>query len=271
MMDASQTNIDFQAGRAGAVTRLWILTKKELWSYFTNPTSWLILFFFYLYRGVETYNLVFHLRDGGDADMFGMQYLAGSSTYWAVVLLPSLLTMKTFAEERRTGSLELLMSSPIQDHEVVVGKYLGSLLFFAFLWLPTLVLLLILQSPLFLNVDLSLTQVIVGYLGLFLLGSLLISVGVFTSSLTDNQLLASLASMLGAYALLVFPPQLAGAQTTVDSGILPIVIEQISVIRHLGSWFFRGLIDTGHLFFYISTTLLFLFLTTRVVESRKWR
>jgi len=263
--------IDFAAGRASALGRLWILTKKELWSYFVNPTSWLILFFFYLYRGVETYNLVWHMRDGGDADMFGMQYLAGSSTYWAVVLLPSLLTMKTFAEEKRTGSLELLMSTPIQDYEVVLGKYLGSLLFFALLWLPTLLLLLILQSPFFLGVHLPLTQVLVGYLGLFLLGSLLVSVGVFTSSLTDNQLLASLASMLAAYALLVFPPQFAGGQTTVDSGLLPVLIEQISVIRHLGSWFFRGLIDTGHLVFYVSTTMLFLFLTTSVVESRKWR
>ncbi len=271
MTELARPSIDFPSGRASALSRLWILTRKELWSFLVNPTSWLILFFFYLYRGIETYNLVLALRDGGDADVFGMQYLAGSSTYWAVVLLPSLLTMKAFAEEKRTGSLELLMSSPIQDHEVVIGKYLGSLLFFALLWLPTMLLLLVLQSPLFLDVQLSLTQVSVGYLGLFLLGSLLVSVGIFTSSLTDNQLLASLASMLAAYALMVFPPQLAGDQTTVDSSLLPMVIEQISVIQHLGSWFFRGLIDTGHVFFYVSTSLLFLFLTTRVVESRKWR
>ncbi|MEZ5988465.1 MAG: ABC transporter permease [Planctomycetota bacterium] len=251
--------------------RMLVLVRKELWSYLVNPVSYVILFLLNLYRGADVYNLVLGFRDGGDADLFAIGYLNVSSTLTAVVLLPPLLTMKAFAEEKRTGTFELLVTAPIQDHEIVLGKWLASWLFYGLLWLPSMLVLVVLQAPWFLGVGLPFGPLFTAYLGLFLLGSLLLAVGLFFSSLTDNQLLASLASILFGVGIFAFAPLLQRGVVDVDSDFLSVLADQLLVRNHLRLWFFRGLIDTGHLVFYVSTTALLLFLTVRSVEARKWR
>ncbi|PIE22618.1 MAG: hypothetical protein CSA62_11635 [Planctomycetota bacterium] len=256
--------------------QLWIITRREFFALLVSPISWVILFLFFLFRGFEVYQLASYFKEvGGDSESFAMGYLASASTQFAIVLVPPILTMRAFAEEKRTGSLEHLMTAPVRDFEVVFGKWLASWLFFVLLWLPTLTLLLILQMDSFLGVSMPMGQVCAAYIGLFALGSLILAAGLFTSSLTDNQLLASLAGMIFAFALLRAPQeisqQLDVRALDVDSGFGLVLLDQFYVIKQLGQWFFRGLVDTGYLVFYISTTGLFLFLTTRVIESRKWR
>ena len=210
------------------------------------------------------------------ADVFVGQYLGTMSTYFAAIMIPPILTMRAFAEEKRSGSLELLLTAPFHDHEVVLGKFLASWLFYSILWLPSLVLLFVIQLPMFSQTSCHVGYILTSYTGVFMLGSLLLAVGIFTSSLTDNQLLASLASMLFGMALLELPSilsqKIAGyGNVNVDAGFLDVLLEQSFVSRHLSDWFFRGLMDTGHLVFYLSTSALFLFLTVKVVEARKWR
>jgi ABC-2 type transport system permease protein len=162
------------------------------------------------------------------------------------------------------------MTAPVRDHEVVLGKWLAALAFFSLLWLPTLPLLWLLSTAPFLGAELAFGPVVAGYAGMLLLGALLLAVGCFTSSLTDNQLLASLSSMLFGYGLLAA----ANTARAVLLGDDPpawveTLIGQANVSDHLFQWFARGFIDSAHVAFYLAGTLLFLYLTVRAVGSRR--
>jgi ABC-2 type transport system permease protein len=253
------------------VRNLWILFVRELLAYFTSPVGWVIAVMFYLFRGYEVSKQLWVMsRAQWDVDLFTRSYVQLPSSYLVFVLVPPILTMRTFAEERRTGSLEMLMTAPVRDHEVVLGKFLAAWAYFVVLWLPTFVVLGVLQSPLFLNAPVELGPVAFGYLGLVAVGSLFLSVGLFTSSLTENQLLASLSSMIFNYMLLVVPGYLVQGDEPLI-GIAGALVAQINIMEHLSGWFFRGLIASEHLVFYLTSAALFLFLTVRSVESRKWR
>lgn len=251
-------------------SRVLALVAKEFWSLLVSPVSWIVFVLFYLFRGYEVLDLLQRFSRAGDVDGFPTYYLLTASTQWIIVMVPPILTMRTFAEEKRSGSLELLMTAPVRDWEVVLAKWFATWLFYIALWLPSLVILFALQAML--GVQFPMGQVASSYVGLLLAGSMLLSVGIFTSSLTDNQLLASLSSILFAVGLLWLPNVLAARSgATVDSTFAKLFLDQANVLAHWQYWFFRGLVDSGHVLFYVSATALFLFLTVRVVESRKWR
>ncbi|MCC6672806.1 MAG: ABC transporter permease subunit [Planctomycetes bacterium] len=246
---------------------------KELMSYFFSPVAYVIAVLFYLFRGLEVHGQVRAMAAlGADRDLFSTVYMISPSSNFMVVLVPAILTMRCFAEERRSGSLEVLMTAPVREREVVLGKWLAALVFFAVLWLPTLPLLLLLNSEFFLAQDLPYGPVLTGYLGLTLLGAFLLAVGCWTSSLTDNQLLASLTAMLFNTALLVGPDML-GQQLGAQAQEWPwhVLLDQTRVRDHLVSWFCRGLVDTAQLTFYLGGAVFFLFLTTKSLEARRWR
>ena len=248
--------------------------KKELMSYFFSPVAYVIAVLFYLFRGLEVRALAGYFAGmGADRDLFSSGYIFLQSSYFLIVLVPPILTMRCFAEEKRTGSLEALMTAPVRDVEVVLGKWLAALTFFAILLLPTTGLLWVLTWPVFLATDLSFGPVLTGYLGMFLLGSLLVSVGCFASSLTDNQLLASLGAMLFNFALLSAAPMIGGqlGATGAESYTSRVLLAQINVLDHLGNLFARGLVDSSQVVFYLGGSLFFLFLTVKSLESRKWR
>ena len=250
---------------------VWTLFARELLAYFTSPVGWVIAVMFYLFRGYEVSKQIYIMAKAQwDLELFTRAYVQLPSSYLVFVLVPPILTMRTFAEEKRTGSIELLMTAPVRDHEVVLGKFLAAWAYFVVLWLPTFLVLGILQGSLFLNAPIELGPVAFGYVGLVAVGSLFLSVGLFTSSLTENQLLASLSSMIFNYMLLVVPGYLAQGDEPL-TGVVGALIGQINIMEHLGGWFFRGLIASEHLVFYATSAALFLFLTTRSVESRKWR
>lgn len=237
-----------------------------------SPISYVILLLYYWMKGYFLLKLITRLGDGGSAQEFAAGYLLDGATTLAVLIFPPLLTMRAFAEEKRSGSLELLMTAPIKDHEVVLGKWLAAWIFYSVLFLPSFLMLLVLQGSAFLDVSLPMGQVLAGYMGLFLLGSMLLGAGILASSLTDNQLLASLSALIFGYAILFVPPLiLSDKSVTIDSAFYRVMLDQLFVSKQLMQWFFRGLIDTGYVVFYVTTTAYLLFLTVRVVESRKWR
>ncbi|MEZ5965208.1 MAG: ABC transporter permease [Planctomycetota bacterium] len=248
--------------------------KKELMSYFFSPVAYVVAVLFYLFRGFEVSSLARSYEVfPREVDGFTTAYIFQSSTNFMIVLVPPILTMRCFAEERRTGSLEVLLTAPVREFEVVLGKWLAALLFFAAIWLPTALLLWALTWPPFLNGALPLGPAFTSYVGLTLLGAMLLAVGCFTSSLTDNQLLASLSAMLFNIALLAVPTLAgpSGAGPTHESAFVRTLLEQVNVYDHLQNWFTRGLIDTSHLAFYAGGAAFFLFLTVKSLESRKWR
>ncbi len=177
-----------------------------------------------------------------------------------LLLLASVLTMRLLAEERKMGTLELLLTAPVRDSEVIAGKFLGSL------GMLTAMLVLTFYYPLLLMWfgDPDIGPIATGYLGLFLLGGVSLAVGLFASSLTSNQLVAAVVAggILGALWFV-------GMAADLLPEALGEVINYLSLSYHFPD-FMRGVIDTRSIIYYLSITVLFLFLAIRSLESSRW-
>jgi ABC-2 type transport system permease protein len=193
-------------------------------------------------------------------------YLATLSqvfTAIAIILLfvAPILTMRLLAEEAHSGPLELLMTAPVRDWEVVFGKFVAAFLFFVALLLPTLYYLLVLTfygTP-----DLPVT--FSGYLGLLLLGGMLLSLGVLTSAMSANQIVAA---VLGITLALTF--WLVGLLAATLPGPVGSLLAFLAVQNYFAD-FLVGLITTSSIVYFLSVTAAALFLATRVLEIRRWR
>lgn len=268
------------------MTGAWPTFKRELASYLRSPVGYVIAFLLYVLRGFEVDLL---LRGaamiGVDRERFATAYLLQNSSLIMLILVPAILTMRCFAEEKRSGSLEVLLTAPVRDGGVVLGKWGAAFTFFALLWAPAFVLLAVMQSDRYVGTQLAWGPILTGLLGILLVGGMLLAAGCFASSLTDNQLLASLSAILFAFVILFGPSQFrAPAEDTaaategigavfawLDAKVLRPVIDDINVAQHLQGWFFRGIVNSAHVVFYLSGTAAFLFLTTRSLEARRWR
>ena len=253
------------------MTRMLVTVKKELLSYFCSPVSYLVAVLFYLFHGLLLSDLVLKFAFfQTDQDLLPTYCYGLMSTFLMVLMVPGVLTMRCFAEERRTGSIETLMTAPIRDWEVVVGKWLAATVFFALLWLPTVVLLWVLTWDWFTGADIAFGPVFAGYFGLFLLSAMLLAFGCFASSLTDNLLLAAIVAILFSFGLLQLPGML---RTRVVAGqddlYLNQLLEKFDVLGNFNLWFARGLIDTSQIWFFVGGTAFFLFLTTLSISARR--
>ena len=183
---------------------------------------------------------------------------------WApiiLILMAPALTMRLLAEEQKLGTIELLLTSPVRDWEVVLGKYLASLVFLLATLSLTLyyaILLVVFASP-------DPGPIYSGYLGLVLLAAAALSVGMLTSTLTSNQIVAAVVAM-GILLALYFLDAASG----VAGGVGSTLINEIGLNSHFED-FGRGIIDTKHIVYFVSLTTFFLFLTIRALESRRWR
>lgn len=248
----------------------WITLRKELLSYCCSPVSYLIAVVFYLYRGFEVHAVAtgFHLFEG-DLDMFTSATYQIGSTGLMVLLVPGILTMRCFAEERRTGSMETLMTAPVREHEIVLGKWLAASAFYALLWLPTVPLLWLMAQGPFLDAELAFAPVFTAYLGMFLLSSLFLAFGCFASSLTDNVLLAAILSILFNLGLLQLHRQIHPyVEPWLGNFHVRELYDKLNVGDHFNHWFARGLVDTSQIAFFVGGIAFFLFLT---VLSLQWR
>jgi ABC-2 type transport system permease protein len=179
-----------------------------------------------------------------------------------VLFFTPILTMGVYAEERKRGTMELLMTSPVTETQIVLGKFLASLTLFMLMMLPTAgyVIFMCLHS----DPMPPWRMVAAGYAGVLLLGGSLIALGTFISSLTENQLIAAVLTF--AAFLFVWVLDLG---SNADGGI-GAVVQYLSVIRHYDD-FTRGVIDTSALIYYFSFIALFIFLTVRSIDSMRWR
>ena len=175
------------------------------------------------------------------------------------LLLVPAIAMRLWAEERKTGTLELLLTSPVSEATVILGKFLGALGFFLVVWIPSLLFILYLRTQT--SVDLG--SVGAGYVGIILIGAYFIAIGVFASTLAKNQIVAAILT----FAMLI-PIFSAGL---FQSGVDP---SRQNIVDYLNMWdhmdeFSRGVVDTRRLVYYLSGMALFLFLSTVVLSSKK--
>jgi len=247
--------------------------RKELYRLFAAPVFYVVAFIFlalvgyFFYASVAYYSLV-SFQAGRDpflaqqlnlTDMV-LEPFFGSISIVLLLMVP-LITMRLFAEEKKTGTAELLFTYPISDRGAVLGKFCAAISVLVLLLagtLPAMILLEVLASP-------PWPTIIGGYLGLLLMSSAFVSLGLLASSLTENQIIAGALSF-GALLLL----WIIGWAESLASPILGSVFKYISLLTHFDN-FAKGILDSRDVLYYLLFIILFLFSTLRILESRQWR
>ena len=237
------------------MTNMLAIAWKESRSYFSTPTAYVVGAMFLVLTGIF---FVFDVTSPfAEASVRG--FINWASFF--ILFLAPLLTMRLLAEEQKMGTLELLLTAPVRDWEVVMGKYIASFLALVATVLPTLYYVLLLYW--FGDPDTG--PVLSAYLGLFLYGSAALAIGLMASSLSSNQILAAVIGM-AVLLTLSFINRVAD----LVSGTAADVLNGLSMNIHLQD-FMRGVVDTSHIVYYISMAVVFLFLTVRSLETRRWR
>jgi ABC-2 type transport system permease protein len=251
---------------------IWTICRKELSSYFVSPIAYLLLTMFAVIFGFFFWNSVGYFNMMGlESQMRGQSFPMSVNEYVIRPLLSNvsviglffipMITMRLFAEEKRTGTIELLVTSPIRDIEVIIGKWLAALILYAVMLLFTAINFAFLFK--YGNPDWR--PLAIGYLGLLLQAGGLLAVGTFISTLTKNQIIAG-AATFGVCLMLWVMEWVAGYETAAWAKVLA----YLSVITHFES-FGKGVLDTKDALYYVSLIFLGLFLTSRSLESLRWR
>ncbi len=237
------------------MSNILTIAGKELRSYFTSPMPYVLAVFF---LGVTALMFTLGFLAAPQAQTEDFRLLLGSMVFLALIVTP-MLTMGLLAQEKASRTIELLMTRPVRDWEVVIGKFLGALAVFA------LVILLTCAFPLILEIagDLDWGMTLVGYLGVLLAVMAFIALGIFASSLTSNQIAAAL---IAAFLLLFF--WLVGWMSYSVSPGLGDVFKHLSVLENFED-FSKGILDTKNILYFLSLTFVGLFLSIRTVENRR--
>lgn len=235
---------------------LWTITWRELKTYFASPVAYVVSALFLVVNG---YLFAFILLNGREASLRGVF----SNTTFILLLLAPALTMRLLAEEQRLGTIELLLTAPVRDWQVVVGKFFGSLILFVVMLLgPTLYYVLILSV--FGHPDYG--PIITGYVGVLLLGASFLAIGVFASALTQNQIVAY---FIGIAVLIMLWIADAGSSFAGDN-FFGTALSYIAVTRHYND-FFGGVIGTTDVVYAFSVIAVSLFIATQMLQTRRWR
>jgi len=251
---------------------IWVIFRKELRSYFVSPVAYVLFVMFALIFGWFFWNMLgafvfYSMASQMRGEMTPMnvneqilRQLLGNMNVVGLFFIP-VITMRLFAEEKRNGTIELLATSPIQDFEVILGKWLAAVALYAGMLLLTgLNLAFVFKYG---NPDWK--PMAVGYLGLLLQASALLAIGTFISSLTKNQIIAGAASF--GVCLLVF---VLGWASGYETSTWAQVLSYMSVTSHMES-FTKGVLDSKDAVYYVTVIFLGLFLTARSLESLRWR
>ncbi len=237
---------------------------RELKAYFFSPLAYVVLTLLLLVNGFVFWLIISFLNDpraqiGAPLELFFGQTIF----FWLVMLFVApVLTMRLISEERRSGTIEVLMTAPVTEGQVILGKYLAAFLFYVFLWTPTLVYAAVVAH--YGTVDWG--PVASGYLGILGIGALFLAVGTFASTLSRNQLVAAILT----FALLVPLFTFGLLEQLINHEVVKAVFEYLNLWQHMDD-FGKGIVDTRRLVYYLSATAFFLFLAARGLEVKKWR
>jgi ABC-2 type transport system permease protein len=245
----------------------WALLRRELATFFFSLTGYVIMAAVTLVIGSSFVMLIRNLGTDPVA-MPVTQLFFNSLMYWLIVILMTpVITMRLFAQEKASGTFETLMTTQVSDMQVVLAKFLAAVIFYLIAWLPTLACLVIVQR---FTGQPKLDPGMVGgmYLGIFLSGCLFLSFGCLASSLTRSQMVAAVVSLAVGVLLFVLGYMAHSLPAAGQSPADPLYY--FNLFKQMED-FTRGVVDTQVVIFYLSATFCFLFLTLRVVESRRWK
>ena len=254
------------------MSQVLLICRKELKSYFASPIAYLLMAFFGLIfgfglftatRDFVRFSFQMQMQGGGQPMNINQQIigpLLGFASTITLFLIP-MITMRLFAEEKRSGTIELLLTSPVTDNQIIVGKWLGAMM----LYLCILAMSMINIALLFAWGKPDIRPVLVAYLGLILQGGCLLAIGEFISTLTRNQIVAGGVTFF--VCLLLW---LLNWATSFDTTGWASVVNYLSIVTHFDN-FSKGLIETKDIIFYLSMIFFALFITSRSMESLRWR
>jgi ABC-2 type transport system permease protein len=248
--------------------KFYALLLREVRSYFHSPIAYIVLVFFLLVTGVDFYFQVSFMNQRPIGYSVQEAFFNSVFFWFAFVLIFPLITMRSFSEEFKLGTIEPLMTAPVRDVQVVLAKFFGAVVFYIALWVPTLVYFAIFQKITHQPAANSTGAYWGSYLMLLLLGMFYLSVGCLASVLTKNQMVAAVISF-SAITLLFFLGLVQFILLDVSSGTRD-ALGYFSAIEHMGTYS-RGIIDTRPIVFYLSMTAFVLTLTYQAFQSRKWR
>lgn len=228
--------------------------KREMLSFFYSPIAYVVIAVFLVFSGYFFATILAMTQQAT------LSYSLANTQFILSILAP-VITMRLLSEEVRSGTIEMLMTAPVTDFEVVFGKFLAAWFLYLVMLAPTLLYVVFLQwvgQP-------DMGPVLSSYIGLALMGAMFISIGLMMSGLTKNQVIAGVSGIVTLVILFFVGYASSGTQTWYASAL-----HYIGTYSH---WepFTKGLVDTKDIFYYVTITALCLFITVRLVESRKWR
>ncbi|NUP05543.1 MAG: ABC transporter permease subunit [Polyangiaceae bacterium] len=244
---------------------LWPILKRELLGLFVTPIAWVIMAAFLFIEGLFFYFLIMSYSSQSDV-IVGMgpaEAFFGQSEffYFPLVLICPVLTMRLFAEERKSGTIEALLTAPVTPAAVVLGKYLATLCVYVVMWAPTVLYMFILSS----HGEIDWSLVATGYAGTLLVGMAYLAIGTLASALTSSQLAAAMGATVFILAFFV----MGYAARGFDEGSTRSMLEHVAVSSLMND-FSRGLVDSRRLVFWVSFAIIPLYATIRTVESWRW-
>lgn len=228
--------------------------RREMSAYFLSPVAYVVIVVFLVVSGYFFQKFLLITSEAS------LRYSLGISQFVLSILTP-VITMRLLSEENKTGTIETLMTAPVTDFDVVFGKFLAAWGLYCVMLAPTLLYIALLSwvgTP-------DIGPVISSYIGLIFMGAMFVSVGLLISACTKNQIVAA---VIGIVSLMILWG--VGYYVSGSEGWLPSILEYLGTFGHWET-FTKGLIDTRDVVYYITLTALFIFITVRVVESRKWR
>ncbi|MCK9203139.1 MAG: gliding motility-associated ABC transporter permease subunit GldF [Bacteroidales bacterium] len=243
---------------------MFTLFKKEVQGFLNSLIGYIVMIVFLVMIGLFlwVFPLEFNILDNGFANLDGLFILA---PFIFLFLIPS-ITMRSFADEKKSGTLELLMTQPLTDIRVIMAKFLAGVILVIFSLVPTLVYYFSVYKLGLPQGNLDSGSIWGSYIGLIFLGACFVSIGVFASSLTDNQIVSFiLAVFISFFVYMGFE----FIYTFILSGKAGLIVESLGLNAHYSSMS-RGVIDTRDVIYFISVTGLFILLTKLSLESRKW-
>jgi len=259
------------------VQKSWAIFERELKSYFVSPIAYVVIALFVAISGIFFYLILSSfVQRCFEVDMYAQQWrqisppmnihewvtrpFFGNVTLFALMILP-LITMKLYAEEKKTGTIELLQTSPITNFQILVGKYAAALMLYILILSLTLIYMLFL----FLYGNPEIGQIFSGYLGMFLIGGSYLAIGLLFSTLTDNQIVAAVSTIA---VILIFWS--VGWLSGFLNPTLGKILSHLSLIEHFDD-FAKGVIDSRNVIYYLSFIVMSLFLSFVSIESARWR
>ncbi len=237
---------------------------RELRAYFFSPLAYIVMAVLLLVNGFVFWLIVSFLSDPRAAAGAPLELFFGQTFFFWLILLfmTPVLTMRLLSEERRSGTIEVLMTAPITEAQVVLGKYVAALSFYIALWVPTLAYAGVIAR--YSAVDWG--PVASGYLGIAGVGALFLAAGLLASAVTRSQLIAALLTFVILVPMFTF----GLLENLVNNEIAKQVFGYLNLWQHMDD-FAKGIVDSRRLVYYASATVFLLFLATRTLAVKKWR